>query len=57
MFFLFKNCRLITSNPPASLPPKTNESWGVCGWQKIGLERVNYSRRRKDIRGPDIREV
>jgi hypothetical protein len=32
--FLFYNCRIITSNPPTSLPPKTNKSWGVCGWQK-----------------------
>jgi hypothetical protein len=32
--FLFKNCKVITSNPPTSLPPKTNKSWGVCGWQK-----------------------
>jgi hypothetical protein len=32
--FLFQNCRIITSNPPKSLPPKTNKSWGVCGWQK-----------------------
>jgi hypothetical protein len=38
--FLFYNCRIITSNPPTSFPPKTNKSWGVCGWQKIGLENV-----------------
>jgi hypothetical protein len=31
---LFWNCRIITSNPPTSLPSKTNKSWGVCGWQK-----------------------
>jgi hypothetical protein len=37
--FLFYNCRIITSNPPTSFPPKTNKSWGVCGWQKnwIGM--------------------
>jgi hypothetical protein len=29
----FFNCRIITSNPPTSLPHKTNKSWGVCGWQ------------------------
>jgi hypothetical protein len=33
MFFSFKT-RIITSNPSTSLPPKTNKSWGVCGWQK-----------------------
>jgi hypothetical protein len=27
--FLFQNCRIITSNPPTSLPPKTNKSWGA----------------------------
>jgi hypothetical protein len=32
--FLFSNCRIITSNPPTSLPPKTNKSWWVLGWQK-----------------------
>jgi hypothetical protein len=32
--FLFQNCRIITSNPPTSFPPKINKSWGVCGWQK-----------------------
>jgi hypothetical protein len=32
--FLFYNCRIITSNPPTTLPPKTNKSWGLCGWQK-----------------------
>jgi hypothetical protein len=32
--FLFQNYRIITSNPPTSLPPKTNKSWGLCGWQK-----------------------
>jgi hypothetical protein len=32
--FLFKNCRIITSNLPTSFPPKTNKSWEVCGWQK-----------------------
>jgi hypothetical protein len=32
--FLFYNCRIITSNSPTSLPPKTNKRWGVCGWQK-----------------------
>jgi hypothetical protein len=26
--------RIITSYPPTSLLPKTNKSWGVCGWQK-----------------------
>jgi hypothetical protein len=30
---VFLTCRIITSNPPTSLPPKTNKSWGVCGWQ------------------------
>jgi len=28
------NCGIITSNPPSSFLPKTNRSWGVCGWQK-----------------------
>jgi hypothetical protein len=32
--FLFQNCRIITSNPQTSFPPKTNKSWGLCGWQK-----------------------
>jgi hypothetical protein len=32
--FFFYNCTIITSNPPTSLLPKTNKSWGVCGWQK-----------------------
>jgi hypothetical protein len=32
---------IITSNPPTSLSPKTNKSWGVCGWQKNWIERVN----------------
>jgi hypothetical protein len=35
--FLFQNCGIITSNPPTSFPPKTNKSWGVCGWQKIWI--------------------
>jgi hypothetical protein len=34
MFFSFKTVKLITSNPPIYLPPKTNKSWGVYGWQK-----------------------
>jgi hypothetical protein len=29
-----KSCRIITSNPPTSFPPKINKSWGVCRWQK-----------------------
>jgi hypothetical protein len=32
--FPFQNCKIITSNPPTSFPPKTNKSWGVCGWRK-----------------------
>jgi hypothetical protein len=32
--FPLYNCRIIISNPPTSLPPKTNKSWRVCGWQK-----------------------
>jgi hypothetical protein len=38
--FLFYNCRIITSNPPTSLPPKTYKSWGVCGWQKNWIGKV-----------------
>jgi hypothetical protein len=37
--FLFQNCRIITSNPPTSLLPKTNNSRGVCGWQKNWIEK------------------
>jgi hypothetical protein len=32
--FLFWNCRIITSNPPTSFPPKINKSWGICSWQE-----------------------
>jgi hypothetical protein len=34
LFFLFQNCRIITSNPTTSFPHKINKSWGLCGWQK-----------------------
>jgi hypothetical protein len=37
--FLFENCRIITSNPPTSLQPKTNKSWGICGWQNNWIEK------------------
>jgi hypothetical protein len=44
--FLFLNIRIITSNPPTSLPPKTNKSWGVCGWQKICIGKGSWKTNR-----------
>jgi hypothetical protein len=42
---LFQNCRIIISNPPTSLPPKTNKR--LCGWQKNWIGKcwkINASR-------------
>jgi hypothetical protein len=40
LYVFFFKTRIITSNPPTSFPPKTNKTWGICSWQKTGLERV-----------------
>jgi hypothetical protein len=52
--FLFENFRLITSNPPASFPPKINKNWGVCGWQKIGLEMVKTAHQKRAVEAQNI---